>query len=109
MGDVLHIKCWAECEELPLRNSHDQIESLRVKIRYKSNKGHLVFGLYYRSPNKVEPVDQVFLLQLQEALHSQALILMGTSTPHVCWERNTVDYSLVDSWSVLSTTFWSRY
>lgn len=34
-------------------------------------------GIYYRSPDQGGPVDKPFLLHLQEASHSQALILMG--------------------------------
>jgi len=33
--------------------------------------------IYYRLTDQGEPVDKTFLLQLQEALCSQALILMG--------------------------------
>lgn len=35
-----------DCEEL--RNSHDQIVTLWVKIRDQINEGHLVVGVYYR-------------------------------------------------------------
>lgn len=40
-----------------------------------------------------EPVDEALLLQLQEALHSQALILMRDFTHlDVCWESSTADW-----------------
>ena len=50
-GVALLIKKWIDCEELPLRNSHEQVESLRVKVRDWTNKGHLVVRVYYRSPD----------------------------------------------------------
>lgn len=45
------------------------------------DKGHLVVGIYYRLPDRGEPVDETFLLQLQEVLHLQALFLMGDFSP----------------------------
>jgi len=43
----------------------EQVESLWVKIRDRTNKGHLVFRVHYRLPYQGEPADQAFLLQLQ--------------------------------------------
>lgn len=49
------------------------------------------FGVYYRLPDQREPVDEAFLLQLQEALCSQALVLLGDlNCPDICWESSTV-------------------
>jgi len=45
-----YIKKWIHCEELPLRNSHGQIESLWVEMRDRTSKGYLVVGVYYRPP-----------------------------------------------------------
>jgi len=43
----------------------------------------------YRPPDQWEPVDEAFFLQLQQASHSQALILAGYfEHPHICWENN---------------------
>jgi len=45
--------------------------------------------VYYNLSDQGEPVDKAFLLQLQEALHSQALILMGDfSNSDICWENS---------------------
>jgi len=41
-GFALYLKWCIECGELPLRNSHEQVDSLRVKVRDWTNKGHLV-------------------------------------------------------------------
>ena len=47
-------------------------------------------GVYYRLPNQGEPVDEAFLLQLQEASRSQALILLGDfNHPDICWKSST--------------------
>jgi len=35
-----------------------------------------VAGVYYRLPDQGEPADELFFLQLQEASHLQALILL---------------------------------
>ena len=45
---ALYVRKWIGCEELCLRNSHDQVESLWVKIRDRSSKGQLVVGVCYR-------------------------------------------------------------
>lgn len=42
MGVSLYVKKWIDCEELFLRNSHEQVESSLVRIRDWINKGHLV-------------------------------------------------------------------
>jgi len=40
-----------------------------------------VVGVWYRPSDQEEPVDEAFLLQLWEVLHSQALVLMGEFQP----------------------------
>ena len=45
---ALYVRKWIGCKELCLRNSHDQVESLWVKIRDRSSKGQLVVGVCYR-------------------------------------------------------------
>jgi len=50
-----------------------------------------VFGVCYRPPTEWEPTDRAAFLQLQEASHSQALILLGDfSHPNICWKSRTV-------------------
>ena len=44
-GIALYVWKWIDYEELCLRNSHDQVESLWVKIKDRSSKGHLVVGV----------------------------------------------------------------
>ena len=67
-GDVaLYVKKWIECEELSLRNSHEQVESLWVGIGDLGNKGNLVAGVYSRPPNQGEPTDEAFFLLELEA------------------------------------------
>jgi len=66
-----------------MRNSHDQIESLWVKIKDRSSKRHLVAGVCYRPPDQ----EEAFLLQLQEVSRSEALVLMGDfKHPDICWD-----------------------
>lgn len=82
-GVTLYIKRWIECEELPLKNSHKQVESLWVKIRDRTNKGHLMVGVYYRPPDQGEPVDVAILLQLEEVSYLQALLMGKFNHPNV--------------------------
>ena len=86
-GVALYVRKWIDCEELCLRNSHDQIESLWTKTKDWSSKGHLVIGVCYRPPDQWEPVDKAFLLHLQEVLCLQALVLMRDfNHPDICWD-----------------------
>ena len=61
---ALYVRKWIDCEELCLRNSHCQVESLWVRIRDRSSKGHLVAGVCYRPSDQEEAVDKAFLLQM---------------------------------------------
>jgi len=89
-GFALYIKKWIECEELSLNNSHEQVKSLWIRIRDQGNQGKLVFGAYYRPPDQGKPIDEACLLQLQEASHLQALVLLGHfKTPDICWKTST--------------------
>ena len=69
----LYVRKGIDCEELCLRNSHNQVKSLCVKIKDWSSKGHLVTGVYYRPPDQEKAVDEAFLLQLQEVSRSRLL------------------------------------
>jgi len=62
-----------DCEELPLRNSHEQAESLWINLGTRPVKDILWLGVYYRLPDQGKSVDKAFLLQLQEVLCSQAV------------------------------------
>jgi len=50
-GIALYIKKSIQCEELSLKNSHEQVESLWVRSNDRGNKGNLVVGVYYRTPD----------------------------------------------------------
>lgn len=76
-GVALNVKKLIDCEKLPLRKSHKQVESLWIKIWDCTSKGHLVVRIYYRPSDQGEPVYEAFLLQLQGALHLHTLNLMG--------------------------------
>jgi len=88
-GIALCIKKWIEWEELCLKNSQEQVESLCVRIRDQGNKGNLVVAVCYRPHDQGEPIDKDFLPQLQEALHSQVLILLwDLNHPDICWKNS---------------------
>ena len=89
-GVALYVKKTLQSEELSLKNSHEQVESLWVRIGERGNKGNLVVGVYYRPPDQEELIDEAFFLQLQEASRSQALVLLGDfNHPDICWKSNT--------------------
>jgi len=76
-GVALYIEKTLQSEELSLKNNHEQVESLWVRIGERGNKGNLLVGVYYRPPDQEELTDEAFTLQLQEASRSQALVLLG--------------------------------
>lgn len=95
VGGVGELPCifkkWIDCKELPLSNSREQVKSLWVKIRDRTNKGQLEVGVYYRPRDQEEPAEEAFLLQLKGVSHSQTLILIGNfNHPDTCWENNMV-------------------
>ncbi|KAK4810454.1 LOW QUALITY PROTEIN: hypothetical protein QYF61_004234 [Mycteria americana] len=91
-GVALYAKNGTDCTELSLKSSNAQVESLWVKIRDQANKGNFVVGVCYRPPDQGEEVDEEFFLQLQEASHSQALILLGdVNHPDICWKSGTAN------------------
>ena len=92
-GVPLYIEKWIECEELSLKNNHEQVESLWIRIKDQGNKESLVVDVYYRLPNQGEPIHEAFLLQLREASRSQALILLREfNPPNNCWKTSTVSH-----------------
>ena len=47
-------------------------------------------GVYYRPPDRGEPIAKAFLLQIQKASHAQPLVLLGVfSHPDICWKIST--------------------
>ena len=60
-----------------------------MKVRDEGRKGSIVISIYYRPADQLEPVDEVFYLQLQEALQSQALVLLRNfNHPDICWKSS---------------------
>ena len=50
-------------------------------------------GVYFRPSHQGEPADKAFLLQLQEASRSQALVQLGDfNHPDFCWKSSTASY-----------------
>ena len=75
-GAALYIKEGMEYEELSLKNGHDQVKSLWVKVRDQSNRGSLVVGVDYK---------------LQDVLLFQALVLLKDfNHTDICWKSRTV-------------------
>ena len=69
-GVAIYIRKGIECEELSLKASHDEVESLWVAVRERGSTGSFVISVYYRPPDLGEPVNEAFYLKgsLQEVL-----------------------------------------
>ena len=60
-----------------------------MRIKGQAGMGDVV-GLYYRSPNQEEEVNEAFYKQLEVASQSWVLVLMGGSSyPDICWVSNS--------------------
>ncbi|KAJ7414022.1 hypothetical protein WISP_86763 [Willisornis vidua] len=71
-----------------------QFESLLVRIKGQANMGDTNVGVYYRPPDQEEEVCMAFYGQLEIALWSQALVLLGNfNHPDIC--RGTEDSFLM--------------
>jgi len=87
---ALYVREQVECIELGLGGDEEQVESLCVRIKGQAHKGDIRVGVYYWPPDQEEEVDEAFYRQLQAALQSQALVLMGDfNQPDISWEDHT--------------------
>jgi len=87
---ALYVNEGINSSELSLKTSNAEFESLWAKIRGQTNTENILAGVDCRPPHQGNPVDEAFLLQLQEAPCSQALILLGNrSHPDICWQSVT--------------------
>jgi len=61
-GAALYVQDCVDCEEFPLRKGEEQVENLWVRIRERTNKGHLVPEVYHRPPDEEKSADETFFL-----------------------------------------------
>ena len=60
-----------------------------MTVRDGGSEGSLVIGVYYRPSDQSETVNEAFYLQLQEALCSQALVLLRDfNHPDICCRQS---------------------
>jgi len=89
-GVALYVKKWIEREELSLKNNHEQVEILWVRIGDRGKNGNLVVGVYCRLVDQGQPIDEAFFLKIQEASCLKSLVLLGDfNHPDICWKRST--------------------
>ena len=89
-GVALYVKEQLECIELGLGADEERVKSLWVRIKEQAHMGDIMVGVYYRTPDQEEEVDEAFYRQLQAASQSQALVLMGDfNHPDISWEEHT--------------------
>jgi len=61
-------------------------------MRRKANKADILLGVYYRSCNQAEEVDEVFYKRIAEVLQLLALVLVGDfNLLDICWKYNTAE------------------
>ena len=63
-GVALYVREQLECTQLHLGEGEGQVESLWVRIKGWAGMGDMVVGVYYRSPDQEEEVDEAFFEQL---------------------------------------------
>jgi len=73
---------------------------LWVRIKARSSIGDTVVGVCYRPPDQEDEMDEAFYKQLEVALRSAALILMGDlNHPDICLQSNMARHTR--SWQLL--------
>jgi len=93
-GVALYVREQLECTELWLGVDEERVESLWVRIKGQAHMGDTIVGVYYRSPDQEEEVDEAFYRQLKVAPQSQALVLLGDfNHPDISWEDHTARYT----------------
>ena len=69
---------------------NDKLKCLWVRLKEKANKADILVGVFYRSPNQDEEVDEAFYKWLAEVSQLLALVLMGDfKLAEFCWKYNT--------------------
>ena len=65
-------------------------ESMWVRMKVWAGMADITVGVYYRSCNQEDEVNAAFYKQLEVALQSGALVLMGDfNHPGICWVSST--------------------
>ncbi|GAB0187639.1 mitochondrial enolase superfamily member 1 [Grus japonensis] len=93
-GVALYVREQLESIDLCLGVDEEQVESLWVRIKGQANMGDTVVGVYYVPLDQEEEVNEAFYRQLEVALRSQVLVLMGDfNHPDICWKGNTARHT----------------
>jgi len=109
-GVALYVKERIDCKELLLRNSQEQVESLWVKIRGRTNKDQVVIGIYHMLPDHGEPDNNAYFSCKRHCAHRLSVWWM-TSTIWISVGK-TIQQAARDpgdSWNPLMIIFWFRY
>ena len=78
-----------ECVVLCLETYDEPVESLWVRISRQTNVYDIVVGICCRLPDQAEEVDEAAFTQVEDALCSQASVLLGDLNCLVCCKGNT--------------------
>ena len=74
----MYVKHGLDCVELQVGDG--KVESFRVRIKGRTNKGDVTVGVYYRPPSQDDNADELFFAELRDASRSTPLVLMGDFT-----------------------------
>ena len=78
-----------ECNELHLGEGEELVESLWVRIKGRAGMADVIVGVYYRSPDQEDEVNEAFYKQLEVASQFRTLVLMRDfNHPVICWVSN---------------------
>jgi len=68
------------------------IETLWVRMKWKTNKVNVVVGVYYQPHSQDDDSDELFYKELRDICRSTALVLMSDfNFPDITWKSHTVD------------------
>lgn len=66
----------------------NQLRAYWVRISRQTNVYNIVVGICCRLPDQAEEIDEAFLRQVEDALCSQASVLLGDSNCLICCRGN---------------------
>lgn len=102
-GVLLSLQVWLNEKELILKKSHEQDESLWVKIKDRSSKGHLMFGVSHSLPEQRQSVDKASLFSYRNHSAHRFSSQWGIATTWVAAGK-TIQQAVSNSWDSQSAS-----
>lgn len=96
-GEGKEVVQWGLCtrvcfDGVELSAGNDEVESLWVRIKGKTNKADILLGVCFRRSSRDEVADEAFCEQLVEVTQLLTLVLVGDfNLPDIWWKYNTAE------------------